>query len=212
MVDLELPPQLADFSPRMPFSEGPIYDRFDQLEREDFLKEEARFTKGAEVILADYDLLQHDFPCLREDRLEMDCPELKLLTGEVRKIVIRQRIDEWLIRHSCWMSFNQAAQEMVNTPIPVTEDETFVYRPTLYGRACIASIKNNREALGIKPPEGFEDEDGLLDIKGFGLAPGEKHRYWNHGNGLISLEECFNEQHNSQKMLSRNARFEFCFH
>lgn len=198
MLDLEMPPQLADTTQELPFSEGPVLQRFEEMKREDYLKEEARFTTGAKVILADYKLLQHDFPCLQDDRLEIEYPEIKLLEDDVRELVIKKRIDEWLIRHSCWVSFNQAAQDMVNTPIPVTEDETYVYRPTLYGRACITSIKNNREALGIEPPPGFEDEDGLLDVKGFGLAPGQKHRYWNHGNGLLSLEEAFKEFLNQQ--------------
>lgn len=211
MIDLELPPQLANVNPPSQFSEGPVIQRFDDLNHAKFETEKAVYATGAEVIIADHALLQHDFPCLSDERLEMRHPELKLLTGEVRRMVINQRIEEWLLRHCCFVSENQASQEMVNSKIDVSGESTTVYRPVLYGRAYVLSIKNNREALGITPDEGFEDEDGLLDVKGTGLGPGIQPRYWNHGNGLLSLEEAFKEYLNQQltQGIFRHAQTKF---
>ncbi|MCB9232387.1 MAG: hypothetical protein H6581_12030 [Bacteroidia bacterium] len=197
-IDLELPPQLAGFTPPGNFSRGPVFSRFEELDHANFHTETAVFTTGAEVILADHALLQHDFPCLSDERLEMRHPELKVLEGEVRKMVIRQRIEEWLLRQCCFVSENQASQARVNTKIPVSGEQVPVYRPLLYGRATIISLKHNRDALGWPADPGFEDEDGLLDVKGTGLAPGIEPRYYNHGNGLLSLEEAFREYLNQQ--------------
>lgn len=198
IIDLELPPQLVDQTPKTTFSKGPIYQRFDELEHAQFTTETAVYSPGAEVIVAHHELLQHDFPCLSDERLELRHPEIKLLKGDVRRMVIHQRIEEWLLRHVCFVSENQASQEMVNTKVPVSEEKTTVYRPILYGRAYVVSLKNNREALGITPDPGFEEEDGLLDVKGNGLAPDKQPRYWNHGNGLLSLDEAFKEYLNQQ--------------
>ena len=207
MLDLKLPPQLADKNLNLGFSEGPVLRSIEELEQKEIYKETVLATSGAEVIFANYELLQHDFPCLKTEALEKRHQELTLLTGLAKELMIRQKIEEWLIRHTCFVSENQASQTMVNTEIPLTGEKVEAYRPILYGRALVFSLLNNYQGLGIKD----EKEDGLLDVKGTGLEAGKEHRYYHHGNGLISLAEVFFEYLHQQMIeaIFRHSGSEF---
>lgn len=191
-LDLKLPPQLVDFTPDIGFSKGPILTSIDDLQQGEVKTETVYATSGAEVIMANYELLQHDFPCLRLENLEIEYPELKLVTGKAKSLMVRERIDEWLIRHTCFISESQTKQEYVNTKIPLTGEKVEAFRPVLYGRALVFSLLNNYEGLGIDAQsKGYED--GLLDVKGTGLEHGKEHHFYDHGNGLLTLAEAFVE-------------------
>lgn len=191
-LDLKMPPQLVDFTPKLGFAEGPVLKSISDLQQGEVNKETVYATSGAQVIMANYKLLQNDFPCLRLDNLEKLHPELKLITGKAKTMMIRERIDEWLIRHSCFVSEPQTKQEHVNTKIPITGEKVEAFRPVLYGRALVFSLLNNYKGLGIDAEE-LVAEDGLLDVKGTGLEEGKEHHYYDHGNGLLTLAEAFKE-------------------
>jgi hypothetical protein len=110
-------------------------------------------VEGARVVLANYALLQEDFPELRR--------------------LSRKTIDQWLIRNAAVVSEVQAAQSDVNSTI-ATNGTSTAYRPPLYGRALVVPV---------------EGADGLLDLKGTGVAPGRKATPEAHSNGLLSLGE-----------------------
>lgn len=191
-LDLKMPPQLVDFTPKLGFSKGPILKSIDDLQQGEVKRETVLATSGAEVIMANYELLQHDFPCLRLDNLEKLHPDLKVVTGKAKKMMVRDVIDDWLIRHTCFVSENQTTQDYVNTPIPLTGEKVEAFRPVLYGRALVYSLHNNYKGLGIDAEEmGYED--GLIDVKGTGLEEGKEHHYYDHGNGLLTLAEAFTE-------------------
>lgn len=198
MIDLNMPPQLVDANPNLAFSEGPILRSVDELMQGDVPSETVHAISGCEVVFANYALLQHDFPCLQTERLEQAHPELTHLTGRAKQLMIEQRIDEWLIRHTCYVSDNQAHQDIVNTAIPLTGETVEAYRPALYGRALVFSLKNNYEGLGLDTTLLAPEGDGLLDVKGTGLEAGKQHRYYDHGNGLLTLAEAFIEYLNQQ--------------
>jgi len=109
----------------------------------------------ARVVIADYPLLKRDFP------------ELEGFN--------EAEIDSWLLARTAYISKPQAAQTIVNTPIPHDPTrEVSALRPSEYGRASVAVDSNNN----------------LIDIKGTGsLAPHQG----SHGNGLVSLGEGMRE-------------------
>lgn len=191
-LDLKMPPQLVDFTPDLKFSDGPVLKSISDLQQGEVKKETVYATSGAQVIMANYELLQHDFPCLRLDNLEKLHPELKVITGKAKVMMIRDHIDEWLIRHTCFVSENQTRQEYVNTKIPLSGEKVEAFRPVLYGRALVFSLLNNYKGLGIDA-EKMGYDDGLIDVKGTGLEDGKEHHYYDHGNGLLTLAEAFVE-------------------
>ena len=198
MIDIKMPPQLVDANPNLAFSEGPVLRSIDELMQGDIPSETVHAVAGCEVVFANYDVLQHDFPCLRLERLEKVHPELTLLSGRAKELMVKERIDEWLIRHTCYVSENQASQDMVNTEIKLTGKTVEAYRPALYGRALVFSLEKNYEGLGMDPAELAPEGNGLLDVKGTGLEAGKEHRYYDHGNGLLTLSEAFVEYVNQQ--------------
>jgi len=191
-LDFKMPPQLVDFTPDIGFSKGPILKSINDLEQGEVKKETVYATSGAEVIMANYELLQNDFPCLRLENLEKTYPELTLVKGKAKTIMVRDRIDEWLVRHCCFVSENQTKQEYVNTKIPLTGEKVEAFRPVLYGRALVFSLLNNYKGLGIDA-DALGYEDGLIDVKGTGLEDGKEHHFYDHGNGLLTLAEAFVE-------------------
>ncbi len=191
-IDYKMPPQLVDFTPDIGFSEGPILKSIEDLMQGEVKKETVSACSGAQVILANYELLQHDFPCLSLENLEKVNPELKAVTGKAKTLMVKDLIDQWLIRHTCFVSENQTTQEYVNTKIHLTGEKVEAYRPVLYGRALVFSLLNNYKGLGIDA-EAMGYEDGLLDVKGTGLESGKEHHFYDHGNGLLTLAEAFLE-------------------
>lgn len=134
--------------------------------REEFVR-----VSNSRVIYVDYDLLRQDFPELR-----FKSPE---------------QIDAWILEKSSFIAIPQANQSLVNSPIPTTQEKTWVYRPREYRRGAV-----------------FNTGNGLLDAKGTGAvdpAPG------GHENGLATLGEMIRE-YLYEKLIHRifqvsNSRF-----
>lgn len=118
---------------------------------------------GAEVAVADYQLLRRDFPALEQ--------------------MSDREVDSWLIEQVAYISQMQAAPNDANTEIPVLTDGTGApvervafrpYEPHFYGRASIAPV-----------------EGGLIDVKGTGsfMIPSQGEKL----SGLMSLAEGLRE-------------------
>jgi hypothetical protein len=84
-------------------------------------------------------------------------------------------IDAWLLSNAAVVSEAQAKQSAVNTPVRASGGRVTAFRPPLYGRAVVV-------AVGDSP-------DGLLDVKGCGVAPGLRPLNQAHANGLLALGE-----------------------
>jgi len=106
-------------------------------------------VEGARVVLADYALLQEDFPELRG--------------------LPHASIDEWLIHNAALISEVQAAQASVNSTI-ATHGSCGAFRPPLYGRALVApagcgllDLKGTGVGPGRKPTSDAHS-NGLLAL------------------------------------------------
>lgn len=96
-------------------------------------------VKGAQVVLADYDLLRTDFP------------QLKPLS--------EAEIDSWLIHNTAYVSRAQAAQTVVNTKVRTGEGTRRAFRPMNYKRALVYEVSD---------PAEYSETIGLIDVKGTG--------------------------------------------
>jgi hypothetical protein len=144
------------------------------------------------VVFADHDLLQHDFPFLRADRLVKTHPKLQEV-GPTRK-AIGPILDEWLMTNTAFISESQRGRSLVNTPIETTAEQVVAFRPPRYGRALIFSLEENRRRLSRPHLHSQADAiDGLIDVKGIGVAPKAKPRFATHSNGLMTLAEAIRE-------------------
>lgn len=126
------------------------------------VKEERLYRlKRAQIVIADYQLIRRDFPSVAH--------------------LSNSQIDQWLLDQSAYISPDQARQTVVNTKIPILEDNYRVaYRPHGYGRAHIfqASSPNSQAVMG------------LIDAKGTGaIFPSQK----SHANGVATLGEAIRE-------------------
>ncbi|MDX1500770.1 MAG: hypothetical protein R3325_00290 [Thermoanaerobaculia bacterium] len=158
-------------------SAGPLLRAPDHLEDGGLRKEKVLRLEGARVVFADYGLLQHDFPHLRDRRLLEGHPRLRRLDIAARRGEIRKLLDIWLLRHAAVISRSQAGQTRVNTPIE-TGGPALAYRPTRYGRALVRSV----------PGAGGRGAGGLLDLKGTGVGPNARPSLAGaHTNGLHYL-------------------------
>ena len=117
-------------------------------------KEEVVRVNGARVILADYALIKRDFHQVAN--------------------FSNAEIDEWLIRHTAFISKAQAGQSVVNDPISISGEERIAFRPQEYRRAHVFSV----------------DTGGLIDAKGSGAI--DPHG-GDHDNGLASLGDMIRE-------------------
>lgn len=109
---------------------------------------------SSRVILADYELIKKDF-------------------HEVRNYS-DQQIDDWLIRNTSFISTEQAAQDIVNTPISIADEKRLAYRPREYRRAHVF----------------VADTGGLIDAKGTGAIDPSGG---SHDNGLATLGDMIRE-------------------
>jgi hypothetical protein len=137
--------------------------------------------RGARVVLAEYDVIQHDFPELRDETLSSTHPELLVLCNLERQALVHALIDEWLLSHSAFISIAQAAHTKVNSLISTDGNRTTAYRPPFYGRAAVVPIGNSRSMRA----GGSFSSGGLLDLKGVGVSP---ERIPSHGYRSSGLE------------------------
>lgn len=131
----------------------------------------------ARVVLADYELLQADFPYLSTPALLRAHPELDALDPIAREQAIHARLDAWLLQHAGLISSRQTVANDVNTEIPTTGERVRVARPPRYGRALVVPL-----------PLG-----GLLDLKGAGVADDATPSKRVHETGLMPLGEALSD-------------------
>jgi hypothetical protein len=188
------------------FPPGPILRGADELVNSGLREDRAVRLSNARVVCADYDLLQHDFPQLTTGSLERRHPGLGALRGAELRAAIRTAIDAWLLRHAAFISRTQAAQCVVNTPIPVTGHEIRAYRPTKYGRALVLAVADAYGGIEGRALHGAAPEaEGLLDVKGTGCAPDRTPSFELHSDGLLKLSDAFIELLN-QRLIQRACR------
>jgi hypothetical protein len=169
-------PFIASFPWRTGFPPGPLLRSMDELDDSGLRPETVLRVPTARVVFADYELLRHDVPHLREAEEAL--------------------VDRWLLRHAAFISTAQAAQSRVNTPIETAEESTVACRPRRYGRALVVSTRENHGRLPADPAlPGPGETDLLLDLKGTGVAPGvvPRHDPGGHFDGLISLQRVLTE-------------------
>ncbi len=99
--------------------------------------------------------------------LRSDFPQLRGATPAA--------IDHWLLHNAAVVSEPQAKQSTVNSPIRIGDGRVTAFRPPLYGRAVVVAVDDWPE--------------GLLDVKGCGVAPGMRPVNLAHANGLLALGE-----------------------
>ena len=186
-MSLQTPPQ------RHPSPE-PLLRSPEELDDPDVSAEPVFRVATARVAWANYRLLRQDFPQLRGKALVAPHPELRELPTRRRPAACRRLIDDWLLCNAAVVSRGQLEAEGVNTPIEVHGEPVEAYRPPRYGRAVVVSLANNRGALpGALEPAWDDEPDGLLDVKGAGVAPGVRATTDVHGTGLMELGEALSD-------------------
>jgi hypothetical protein len=145
---------------------------------------------GARVVLANYELLQSDFTVLANDALFQANPRLLELSGDDRLHAIRQIIDGWLLANAAFISEPQAQQQTTNTKIQTNAECTQAWRPPLYGRAWVLTVRRCPDGANTSAGDSGA---GLLDVKGIGVGPGIQPGNTGHSNGLLVLGEAIRE-------------------
>ncbi|MDJ0840163.1 MAG: hypothetical protein QNK37_26865 [Acidobacteriota bacterium] len=175
-----------------PFSTGPLLRNMTPFINEHIRQEPVYRLDQARVVFANHALLQHDFPQLADEALEALNPALTDMEPERKRAAIEQMIEDWLWAHTAFISCEQALRGQVNTPIPVREETVRGHRPYFYGRALIYSVSHNMQFLE-EPVAGPPRQQGLLDVKGVGVRPGNVPTWDTHSDGLMRLAEAFRE-------------------
>jgi hypothetical protein len=176
-------------SPTLAPPPGPLLRRVADLRTRNVRPERVCRLPHARVVFANYDWLQHDFPQLRDENLERSYNGLRGLNGADRRLAVRRRIDEWLLKNVAFISEKQAGQTAVNTPVEVTGETATAFRPPHYGRALVYSVAESREGAGDEPGAGV----GLLDVKGAGVGPQAEPHFGPHADGLMKLYDAIRE-------------------
>jgi len=177
-------------NPKQSFPHAPVLRNLKEFEPEKLEPEVVYRLPTARLVFADHDLLQHDFPFLRADRLVTTHPELQEMGPTGKVTAIGHILDEWLMTNTAFISASQRRRNLVNTPIEASDEQVTAFRPPRYGRALIFSLQENRRWL-IGPQE--DAIEGLIDVKGIGVAPKATPRFATHSDGLITLGEAIRE-------------------
>lgn len=183
------------------FPPGSLLQTIEDLDDPGVSQESAHRLASPRVVWADYELLQHDFPRLRNRSLLAARPELRKLRGKRRQSALRGIVDGWVLRHGAVISCSQAAQEVVNSRIEISAEAVEVFRPPRYGRSLVVPVSNDE---GSAHP-------GLLDLKGVGTAPDVVPADHIHGNGLMSLREALTDlmMQKAMESLFRHAQSDY---
>ena len=155
------------------FPPGPLLRDIEDLDNPAIESETVVGIAGSRVVVADYAVLQHDFPQLREPYLVTKHPELQDYRGHERQLAIERLIDEWLLQNASFLSERQTHQSRVNSAVATTGARATAYRPPRYGRAFVAPTQDG----------------GLLELKGAGVAPSQVPSLARHETGLMFLGE-----------------------
>ena len=98
---LHSPPVTAHYRRYPP---GPLLHEIADLDNPAIQTETVLRIATTSVVLADYSLLQHDFPQLEESYLLTTHPELHSYRGQKRELAIQRIIDEWLLHNASFIS------------------------------------------------------------------------------------------------------------
>lgn len=138
-------------------------------------------------MFAHHEILQHDFPSMKDAALLRRQETLRALPNAARRReALRRMREDWLLAHAGVISVTQARQTNVNTRIHVEGALREVWRPTRYGRGLVVPVETSDGSDG-------EQFDGLLDLKGTGVAKGCEPSLKYHSSGLCSLGEVLRE-------------------
>ena len=141
-------------------------------------REDIHRVKTASVFYADYKLIQDHFPDVSDENVKLAYPEINDLPEELQAERIKEKIDDWLIYYTAFISKRQTTQTNVNTPIQITEEESKGWRPPKYGRAMVFSMTKTRAMANYEHPIPLSKE-ALLDVKGCGIAPDTEPNFSN---------------------------------
>jgi len=189
-----MPPKKKIFKIGDDFATGPLLTSVNDLQQAGVSSEKVLRVDGASVVYANYTLLKHDFPQLQDNVLEEKYTAIKTLTGIAKQQALQQKINEWLLRNTAFISQSQAGQCVVNTTISIGDETVHAYRPPLYGRALVFSVEDNEQGLSLTgSTETAAYENRLLDVKGIGVAPHVKPLNEIHCTGLIPVGEVLYE-------------------
>lgn len=167
---------MESISSHIRFAKEPLLASIEELQDPEVEREEALRVATARVVIANYALIQHDFPELSTDSLVGEFPFLAAQPITERTVSIRNIIDQWLTGNAAFISKRQAAQTVVNTRVATDGTTRNAYRPNGYGRALVVPV--------FKHSTGHEQSAGLLDIKGAGVSPQNTPRPGEHSDGL----------------------------
>jgi hypothetical protein len=168
------------------FTEGPLLRVAADIDVPKLAEESVLHIATARVLVADYEVIQHDFAELSTENLTLLNPQLDLLDGERRRHALHALIDDWLLHNAAFISTAQAAQCVVNTPIEVDGRSKVAYRPPRYGRAVVVPLCQSEMCHPSLVRSGFMSA-GLLDLKGAGVAPTKIPTNGHQSSGLEYL-------------------------
>lgn len=144
-------------------------------------------VKTARVVIADYALLQQDFPELRVEAILAREPALRRMSEQQQGQAIEQYIDEWIVGRAGVISEAQAKQTTVNTPIETEERAYPAYRPPRYGRACVINVDAFEPTKADEAKINTDASLRFIDIKGMGVSKDRTPSTAPHSNGLEYL-------------------------
>ncbi len=176
------------------FSGGPIYKHILDLDNPNIIGGESVVgLERVRVMSANYSLLQHDFPQLRDDHLRKEHPGISDLKGVAFVEERISLINKWLIRNAAFISKSQADQTIVNTRIKTDSRAKIAFRPPNYGRALVFPV----EKPGYIPEDIDPSEKlgawGLIDAKGIGVGPGIVPELDSYKHGLLRIDLALRE-------------------
>ena len=145
-----------------------------------------RRLTSAKVVIADYPLLQRDFPQLRDAHVRRTFPEIAFMSSHDARQYIERRIDDWLLEHAGFIAEAQLARTDVNSTISFAGQAVPSYRPARYGRATVVDVRQVSSENSAWQRDGPRN-DGLLDLKGIGVRHGRTPIRTPYGTGLEYL-------------------------
>jgi hypothetical protein len=152
-------------------------------------KEPCRTLADARVLWADYDLIQRDFAATDFTATLPD--GVNTHDAEVLSESERPDIDRWLLSYSAVISETQLQYTNTNEAIRVFGPPRVGYRPPRYGRALVVQLTDTWPNCAYLDPD--RRPQGLLDVKGCGVAVGQVPLVQLYRTGLLGLPAAFCE-------------------
>src|SRR5262245_13650343 len=99
-------------NPKQSFPHAPVLSDLKEFEPEKLEPEIVYRLPTARLVFADHDLLQHDFPFLRADRLVKTHPKLQEMGSTGKAAAIGHILDEWLMTNAAFVSASQRRRSL----------------------------------------------------------------------------------------------------